>query len=191
MKNIFFPLVIATLLFASSCKVTFTSDLRSKIEAQKLDLKKIQYYNSKTIVLQRILTTSDTRVASGEVRLQNGLQVEEIKIKKNTPGICDSLMADAVRIRFEAEKGRYLIFQMGAYGEYQLKSDRFDPNSPSNQKNSQEVNQFMELNKGEVIYEGKKYYVNITITPPKIKIKKTESSKFAKSSRKASGVIVN
>jgi hypothetical protein len=180
----------AFLLFATSCKVTFTGDLRSKIEAQGLDLKKIQYYNSQKIVLRRVLSTSDTRVTSGEVRLQNGLMVEEIQIKKNTPGVCDSLFKDGMFVRFEHEPGRFLVFKQGGYGEYEMKADKWDPKSVGTQ-NSEGYAQFLELNKGEVIYEGKKYFTNTTISRPKLKIKKTETSKFAKNSRKAAGVKVH
>ncbi len=189
MKTNFGIFAIALLIFATSCKVTFTGDLRSKIEAQGLDLKKIQYYNSQSIVLRRVLSTSDTKVAGGEVRLQNGLMVEEIQIKKNTPGVCDSLFKNGMFVRFENEKGRFLLFTQGGYGEYEMKADRWDAQTLGTQTSAGYA-QFLELNKGEVIYEGKKYFTNTTISRPKLKIKKTESSKFAKNSRKASGVKV-
>lgn len=189
MKRVFGVFVLVLLFFASSCKVNFTRSLRSDIEKQGLDLKKIQYYNSQKIVLRRVLTTSDTRVASGEVRLHNGLQIEEIKIKKNTPGVCDSLMKDGMFVRFENEKGRFIVFQESGYGEYLMKADKWDPKTIGAQT-SEGYAQFLELNKGEVLYEGKKYFTNTSISRPKLKIKKKETSKFAKSSRKASGVRV-
>lgn len=190
MKKVSVIFSLSLLIFATSCKVTFTSDLRSKIEAQGLDMKKIQYYNSQKIVMRRVLTTSDTRVLAGEVRLMNGQRVEEIVIKKNTPGVCDSLWAEGLTVRFENEKGRFLVFHPAAYGEYNLKIDRFDPRSIGTNTSEGYV-QFFELNKGEVMYDGNKYYVNTNIIHPKLKIKKTESSKFDKSSRKASGVRVH
>lgn len=171
----------ALLALTTSCKVTFTRDLRNKIETQGLDLKKIQYYNSSKITLRRILTNSETKVASGEVRLNNGVYIEEIEIKKNTPGICDSLMKDGMKVKFEQGEGRYLIFHANGYGEYQLTTG-----TPSGNQNNQ---QFYQTNNGEVIYEGKKYFIN-TMSRPKLKIKKKGSSEFNKKKRQASGVRV-
>lgn len=189
MKKISGLLAIGLMIIATSCKVTFTRDLRSQIEAQGLNPKKIQYYNSQAIVLKRVLSTSETKVASGEVRLENGMNVEQIEIKKNTPGILDSVSGDLMYIRFEQGANRYLVFKDNAYGEYELKADKWDPKTVGTQTTGGYA-QFFELNKGEVSYEGKKYYTNTTINKPKLKIKKKETSKVAVKRRKATGVKV-
>jgi hypothetical protein len=189
MKNVFGAICLALLIFTSSCKVNFTSSLRAKIDAQGLDPYKIQYYNSKKIVLRRVLSNSEAKVSSGEVRLQNGLLVEEITIKKNTPGICDSIFPNALLVRFEQGEGRFLMFQQNGYGDYEMKADKWDPKVIGTQTSSGYA-QFLELNKGEILYDGKKYFTNTTLSKPKLKIKKDESSNFAVNKRKASGVKV-
>ena len=51
-------LLIVVVLF-SSCRVLFTEQLRQKAEKQKIDLTKIQFYNSDKIVLSRTLASSE------------------------------------------------------------------------------------------------------------------------------------
>jgi hypothetical protein len=189
MKNLIGVVFFTLLIVTSSCKVNFTSGLRAKIDAQGLDPYKIQYYNSQKILLRRVLSNSEAKVSSGEVRLQNGLFIEEIQIKKNTPGICDSLFPGGMLVRFEQGEGRFLMFTPNGYGDYELKADRWDPKAIGTQTSAGYA-QFFELNKGEILYDGKKYFTNTTISKPKLKIKKIESSNFAKNKRKASGVKV-
>lgn len=183
-------LALGLMILTTSCKVTFTRSLRAQIEDQGLNLKKIQYYNSQPIVLKRVLSKSETTVTSGEVRLENGLNVEQIEIKKNTPGVLDSIAGEVMYIRFEQGPNRYIKFSDNAYGQYEMKAERWDPKSVGAQTN-QGYAQFFELNKGEVMYEGKKYYTNTTLSKAKLKIKKKETSKVAVKRRRASGVRVN
>ena len=80
--------IVLLVLVFTNCKVPFTGPLRGNLVKQKLELNKIQYYNSKTIVLKRVVSSSETEVLSGTVTMQNEIQmIEEIEIKKNTPGI--------------------------------------------------------------------------------------------------------
>lgn len=180
---------IAILVLASSCKVTFTEPVRSQIETNNLDLKKVQYYNSKTIVLKRVMSTNEPRVTSGKVSMENGVMIEEIQIKKNTPGIIDSLGKGEIRVRFEQGQGRTLLFAPNIYGHYELKADKWDAKSVGTQTGSGYA-EFFQTYQGQVTYEGKKYYFNTAVAKPTLKIKKKESSKISKNTRRASGVRV-
>lgn len=190
MNKVIGLVAIATMILTSSCKVTFTRDLRSQIEAQGLNLKKIQYYNSQAIVLKRVLSTNETKVASGEVRLENGVNIEQIVIKKNTPGVCDSISGDLMYVRFEQGNDRLLVFKNNAYGDYEMKAERWDSKTVGANTN-QGYAQFYELNKGEVNYEGKKFYTNTSLAKPKLKIKKKETNNVSVKRRKASGVKID
>lgn len=180
---------LSIIFIASSCKVSFDRDLRNSIESQGLNLKKIQYYNSQPIVLKRVLNQSEAKVASGEVRLEKGMYIQEIQIKRNTPGICDSLTEDGMYVRFEEGPGRVLLFQDNAYGDYQMKADKWDPKSVGAQTNYGYA-EFYQTYRGEVTYDGEKFYTNSTLNKPKLKIKKKESNVISKDTRKASGVKV-
>ena len=68
----------------NSCKVIFTGGLRANIERQKLDMEKIQYYNSKSINLKHVVSERETDVIEGKVTIMNGQMIEEIEIKKYT-----------------------------------------------------------------------------------------------------------
>ena len=84
LKSFFLAVVLMSF---NSCKVIFTGGLRANIERQKLDMEKIQYYNSKSINLKRVVSERETDVIEGKVTIMNGQMIEEIEIKKNTPGV--------------------------------------------------------------------------------------------------------
>lgn len=111
MKNSFLLVVIAVALSSCSQKVYFTKETKEKLEAKGVDLKKIQYYNSEAIVLLREVNDEEVKVAEGKVRFENGKNVEEIIIKRNTPGIfAEANTSDAMMIRFEKGGTKYLPF---------------------------------------------------------------------------------
>ena len=188
-KRISGILFIAIVILTSSCKVTFTEPVRTQIEANNLDLKKVQYYNSKAIILKRVIATNEQKVTSGQVRMENGVMIEEIQIKKNTPGVIDEIEPGKIRIRFEQGEGRTLLFEPNIYGQYELKADKWDSKSVGTQTNSGYA-EFFQTYQGEVMYEGKKYYFNTAVAKPTLKIKKKGSSKISKNTRKASGIKV-
>jgi hypothetical protein len=188
-KNLSFIFIISGALLMTSCKVTFTEPLRTQIESNGLDLKKVQYYNSKTIVLKRVMATNEPKVTSGQVRMENGMMIEEIQIKKNTPGVIDSIGPGKVRIRFEQGAGRTLLFEPNIYGQYEMKADKWDSKSTGTQTGAGYA-EFFQTYQGEVTYEGKKYYYNTSIGKPVLMIKKKESSKISKNTRKATGIKV-
>ncbi len=179
-------LFLGTLIFLSGCKVTFTRSIRSQIEAKGLELKKIQYYNSQKIVLKRVLTNKDANVTSGEVRLENGMYVEQVEIDKNTPGVVEEVREGALLIRFEEGENRTLLFEEDrAFGEYVLKTEKWDRN-----KSNSQYSEFFNLYNGEVMYDNKKYYINNSLSKPRLKIKKKESNNVTVDRRKAKGVLV-
>lgn len=98
--------LVSCVLCLTSCsnRILFTQDIRKKFEAQKIDLKKIQYYNSMRFVIKRKLSSEEINLASGKVRSEGGIYYEQIIIKKNTPGICDSLNDYNMYISFETGK---------------------------------------------------------------------------------------
>jgi len=193
-KNVGFLLVLVVLF--SSCRVLFTEQLRQKAESQKIDLTKIQFYNSEKIVLTRTLASSEVSLASGKVTFQNGVYTEIIKIKKNTRGKCDMVGSNILNISFEAGNNRSLVFENN-FNNYQLKptncrivkrtSTTLNTNSKGQPITQQVVKNINECN---LTYEGKVYQVELPVMP-KLLIKKRKINKNKTSVRTAKGVKVN
>ena len=162
--------VALSIIIFTNCKVSFTGPLRGNLEKQKLELNKIQYYNSKTIVLKRVVSSSETEVLSGTVTMQNGQMIEEIEIKKNTPGVLVKSTPNEMHVRFEPgdQKGNFLVFALAKNQKYTLLA----------KKNK--------VNYHEGVYRT-------TVAPPysDLLIKKKSSGATTYKKRKAKGVKVN
>jgi hypothetical protein len=174
MRNFYSSLFISFLVILSfnSCKVSFTGPLKANLEKQKLELGKIQYYNSKTITLRRVVSSKETEVLSGTVTMQNGQMIEEIEIKKNTPGVLVKASETQMQIKFEPgnQKENYLVFEL----------------SPNFGK------QFTLQNiKGKVNYHGAIYRTTLTQPYPELLIKKKSSRATTYNKRKAKGVKID
>jgi hypothetical protein len=51
------------------------------------DLKKIQFYLSDDVVIRRNLTEGSSEITSGTIKIVKGEKVEEVRIKRGTPGV--------------------------------------------------------------------------------------------------------
>ncbi len=188
-------LFIIVILF-SSCRVLFTEQLRQKAEKQKIDLTKIQFYNSDKIILTRTLASSEVSLASGKVTFQNGIYTEIIKIKKNTRGKCDMVGSNILNISFEAGNNRSLVFENN-FNNYQLKptnckvvkrtSTAINVDRAKGEPITKDV--IKDVNECTVNYDGKVYQTELPIMP-KLLIKKRQINKNKTSVRTAKGVKV-
>ena len=194
MKKHIALLLIVVVLF-SSCRVLFTEQLRQKAEKQKIDLTKIQFYNSDKIVLSRTLASSEVSLASGKVTFQNGIYTEIIKIKKNTRGKCDMVGSNILNISFEAGNNRSLVFENN-FNNYQLKptSCKIVKRTSTTLKmnNNRQIQTqpvVKDVNECTLNYEDKVYQVELAVMP-KLLIKKRQINKNKTSVRTAKGVKV-
>ncbi|MFT4970249.1 MAG: hypothetical protein ACI9O4_002005 [Chitinophagales bacterium] len=111
MKNLVFLLVAIVSL--SSCKtlIPFTEDLKNSNSWTDNEIKQIQYYNSEPIILNRQLKSNETGIVSGKIKMVDGKEVEEIVIRKGTPGIISALPdGSRMAISFEIGDDHYLTF---------------------------------------------------------------------------------
>ncbi|MDH3710566.1 MAG: hypothetical protein OER04_11790 [Cyclobacteriaceae bacterium] len=116
MKSIF--TLIIGLLMLCSCSpelVPFTSQVERDIGLSKQQLTKVQFFNSTPIVLYRELSKNTTEVVSGEVKIVDGKQVEEIVIAPRTPGVIVSSSSERMGISFEKGADRYLVFGLNKH----------------------------------------------------------------------------
>jgi len=136
--------LLGLILLISSCKnlVPYTDAIRQKHNWAEQDLKRIQFYTSDPIVLQRKITEGGTEISSGKIKMVNGEKVEEIIIRAATPGI---LVREA--------NGKFIIsFENG---------DDYSINFGSNPNmNGHYSIAFASLknNIGKINYNGKEYY---------------------------------
>ena len=86
------------------------------------DLKKIQFYLSDDVVIRRNLTEGSSEITSGTIKIVKGEKVEEVRIKRGTPGVfLFRAKEDNFAIGFDGSSDkRFLMFgpnpkQRGSY----------------------------------------------------------------------------
>lgn len=110
--GIVFGPCLAVLLFTTSCTryIPFTNHLRARFQLDAEGLRRVQYYLSGGFSLRRDVTAESARLTPGGVlRKDGGRLVEEILVKKCTPGV-------VLRSEFEADPPKaalYLSFMPG------------------------------------------------------------------------------
>ncbi|THH42061.1 hypothetical protein [Neolewinella litorea] len=108
------PLLLFSLLFLTGCGPRlrpFTQDLYAEQQWDEADLRRIQFYLSEDVVLQRELRSGSSRIRNGSVQVINGREVEQVVFRRNTPGVFTFSPKDQrVAISFEDDDDNYLIF---------------------------------------------------------------------------------
>ena len=143
--NLFF-LAALSLMMLSSCSPNlsyFTQDVYDQNHWTEAELKRIQFYVSQDIVLKRELTGAKSEIISGKIKMEKGRKIEEVVIKKGTPGVYTfSPKDDRFAVSFEDD--RYLIFGPSPKNRnrYVLRASEWNRNS------------------GKVNYDGKLWRVS-------------------------------
>jgi hypothetical protein len=111
MKNILLLILGASLLTGCRTLIPYTSDLRVENQWSQNDLKRIQFYVSQPIVLQRQLRSNETNIVSGKIKTVDGRQVQEIIIRKGTRGVVTAFPDDyRMAVSFEISDQHFLTF---------------------------------------------------------------------------------
>ncbi len=118
-------LLFPALLLLASCATyqPLTEKDRTENNWTEKELKQVQFYLSSDIVIERKLGNETSTIKNGKVRIVNGERIEEVIIKKGTPGILVSNTVDnRLGISFEDGDDRYLMFgpNKGKGGRYYL-----------------------------------------------------------------------
>lgn len=106
---------LITILILTGCatKVPFTTKLRNDFNLTDEKLKKVQFYTSETIILERKNSSNQvsTTGESGTLVSSSSSSSERIIIPANRPCIFDTRADDgSVAIRFEMGNGKVLYF---------------------------------------------------------------------------------
>ncbi|MCB0546983.1 MAG: hypothetical protein KDD19_05300 [Phaeodactylibacter sp.] len=164
------------MLAFSSCGPTlspFTEQLYRQNRWSENELKRIQFYLSEDIVMRRELTGSKSEIVSGEIKMIDGRQVEEVVIRKGTPGVLLFLPEDnRFAISFEdGGKERFLVFGPNpkVEGRYVLLASEWKRRA------------------GMVTYEGKKWNVDNRSAYASLLVDLKKVNKISVESRTARG----
>lgn len=167
-KKIIIALTVIVIgLSISSCsrKISFNTDVRNRVAATNTPLTKLQYYVDRNVELKRVITTGDTKVSSGTIKVENGKSIQIIKLRRNTPGICTSFGPDKMIVSFEDGANKYLTFAMPRNGtiksSYVLQLNSLDKNGNAT-----------------VVYDGLTYSVSPGGIYAKLKVKKSVATKM-------------
>ncbi len=112
MKSLF--ALSAFLIMFSSCGSNlkyFTEDLYDEHQWSENELKRIQFYISQDIALYRGASDRDSKIEDGKIKVKSDRKVEEVVIKKGTPGVfVQSPKKNRFAISFGNGKGQFLMF---------------------------------------------------------------------------------
>jgi hypothetical protein len=148
LKN-FFVLTAFSIIFLTSCSPAytyFTTDLYQQEQWSEEDLRQIQFYTSKEIVLTRQISAGETAIAGGKIIVKNGQRYEKVVIPMNTPGVLVLMpREDRMAISFEDKDNDAFLM--------------FGPN-PEIDNRFALLAQDWEMEQGQVHYKDKVYVVD-------------------------------
>ncbi len=145
--NSIFFLLSLLLLGMSACSpqlTPFTQRLYEENRWSDEELKQIQFYLSDDIVLRKEVSGGSSEIVSGEIKMVDGKKVEEIVIRKGTPGVfVFSPKTNRFAVSFESEEDKSFLM--------------FGPN-PKNGNRYALLASNLQRRRGQVSYEGRKFY---------------------------------
>src|SRR5690349_17425950 len=110
----------------------FTKELNEKQKWSAEDIRQIQFYVSRDIVLSRALSENGTQITEGKILIKDGRKVEQVVIKSGTPGVLVLMpKEDRFAISFEESDDAYLMFGPNPkyYDRYALLAQDWDRNN--------------------------------------------------------------
>lgn len=180
LQSLLFVALIATAGLLSSCAsyIPFTNEDRVKYNLDEAKLKKLQYYISTDVTLQRGEKSNESQELDkdGKLVVASSASVDNILITGKTPGVCVKVIDDnKIAVSFDAtDDNKYLVFG--------------DPNNRGryNLMGAEWVN-----GQGKINYGDKVFYVMPGGAGAYLKFELKKVKKFKESSTKVKGRKVN
>jgi hypothetical protein len=172
----FFLFSAVIMAVASSCSPSltpFTQDLYDKHRWTDSELKKIQFYLSEDVLLSRQMTSGESHITEGKIRIENGRRIEEIRIPAGTPGV----------LLFKPKEKRFAIsFESHDDDLYLM----FGPNPKLRNRYALLAKEW-DADQGKVHYNGNLYDVDTrsALASLMVDLKKTGTTEY--DSRRAEG----
>ncbi len=165
---------VVSILSSCSPRLTpFTQKLYDRNDWSEAELKKVQFYLSEDIVLRREVTKGGSRIESGTIKVVNGSKVEEVVIRKGTPGVI-TFMPKHDRFAVSFEEGNDERFLM------------FGPNPKYGNRYALLASGWKRRG-GEVTYDGSKFYTTSDSAYATLLVNLKKVRKVSVKSRTASG----
>jgi len=172
-------LAIGAVTFFSSCKSTipFTNTVRTKYNLDEAKLKKMQFYVSSDVSLQRgeQAQSSQELDEDGKLVISSSASLDNILIDGKTPGVCVKVLpGNKLAISFFESDDQYLVFgDPNNRGRYSLMGAEW--------KNG----------KGKINFGGKTYYILPGGAGAYLKFEMKKVKDYKSTSKKAKGRTVN
>ncbi len=176
MKKLF--LLSAIVVIFSSCfrnLAPFTENLNVENKWTEEELKRIQFYLSDDVIIHREITEVNSKITAGEVKMVKGKQIQEVVIKRGTPGILTYK---------EGEQNFAVSFEEGADD----RSLKFVPDKRNDNRYGLHVSSWAKGKKvGKVNYDGEEYLINRESAMAFLMVDLKQINKLSVSKRTAKG----
>lgn len=122
-------LCIVFLISCSSSRQIFTKELKNAAVNHDSDLKRIQFYLSRDVILTRRIDQTRSQINRGKILVKDGSRYEEVIIRAQTPGlVLFSPDGERLAVSFDPD-GAYLMFgPKSKTGEYVLLASKWERN---------------------------------------------------------------
>jgi len=176
---IYYALGLFVILALSACSprlTPFTEDLQEEFGWSERELKKIQFYVSRTIVLRREYKKGSSEIVSGKIKMVDGKSVDEVVIESGTPGV----------VLFQPKNNRLAVsFEDGGKERFLM----FGPNPKADDKYVLLASTWNKR-EGKVTYENKSWYTPTQSAYAALMVDLRKVRKTRVSSRRADGRTV-
>lgn len=164
----------------SSCSpnlAPFTEDLYDDNRWSDAELQQIQFYVSEDIVLRREASDGVSTIESGKIKMVDGRKVEEVVIRKGTPGI----------FLFKPKEDRFAVsFESGNDNAYLM----FGPNPKVRGRYVLLASEW-KRRQGTVSYDNRKFYTPTSSAYAALMVDLKRIRRVSTKSRTASGRVLN
>ena len=184
MKSIFLnkSLIIVALgavTFFTSCKSTtpFTNTVRTKYNLDEAKLKKMQFYISSDITLQRGEQGENSQEldAEGKLVISSSASLDNISVDGKTPGVCVKILkGNKLAISFFESDDQYLVF-----------------GDPNNRGRYNLMGAEWKSGRGKINFGGKVYYIMPGGASAYLKFEMKKVKDYKTTSSKAKGRTIN
>lgn len=112
MNKLLYILALLPLITACGPKLSpYTQRLYEDQNWNENDLRRIQFYLSEDLVLSREARGGSTTIERGQIKIVDGREVEQVVIKRNTPGVfVFTPRENRMAVSFESSDDLFLVF---------------------------------------------------------------------------------
>jgi hypothetical protein len=118
-------LVMMLMTWGCKPKEVFLDKTRLALLENDVELRSVQVYNDKAIVLRRAASSSEVSQTGGKLVMVDGEQVLEVVIPARTKGVITGSQNGKFLVRFEVGEGKILQFYKNQKNAFQIEADRW------------------------------------------------------------------